>query len=153
MKKKILIINGPNLNLLGKREENIYGKKTLKDIQKLTEKLCHEDFGSVADLLWFQSNSESKIIDKIHSLVLSKKKSFDFLMINPAGLSHSSVILLDALLALKIPIAEVHLTNPHNRESFRGQMLTAKAASLIMGGLGEFVYYFAVKALLSKYPN
>jgi 3-dehydroquinate dehydratase-2 len=151
MKQKILIINGPNLNLLGKREVHIYGKTTLKDIQKITTDLCKKEFA--LELTWLQLNSEEKILNKLHSLVLTKKQPYHYLIINPAGFSHTSVVILDALLALKIPIAEVHLTNPHNRESFRGQMLTAKAASLIMGGLGELVYYFAIKALMAKFSG
>jgi len=140
---QIQVINGPNLNLLGERELHLYGKQNLKEIEKWTAKYCK---ALPVKIQWFQSNSEEKIINLIHQI--KKGKSVDFLVINPAGLSHTSVVLLDALLSLDIPIAEVHLTNPYRREEFRHHLLTAKAASLIMGGLGYKVYGFAIHALL-----
>lgn len=143
--KNFLIINGPNLNLLGTREVETYGKKTLPEIQQWTQDnltnhnvKCH--------LTWEQTNSESKIIDFIQSVKSSNK--FDGVVINPGGLSHTSVSILDALLAIKpFPIVEVHLSNPFAREEFRRSMLTAKAATMIMSGLGDRVYFHAVVAL------
>jgi len=141
---KIQIINGPNLNLLGTREKNIYGEMTLDEIQKYTQNALGKENVS---LIWWQSNSESEIIDKIQSLISS---DYDALIINPAAYSHTSIAILDALKALSIPIVEVHLSNTHARESFRHSMLTAQAASIIMGGLGKDAYYYAALSLLRE---
>ena len=141
---KILIINGPNLNMLGKREADIYGQMTLEEIKKYTEK---ELSGQNVSLDWWQSNSESEIIDKVHSLTES---DYSALIINPAAYSHTSVAILDALKIISIPIVEVHLTNVYRREPFRHQMLTAQASSIIMSGLGKDAYLFAVNALLKR---
>jgi 3-dehydroquinate dehydratase-2 len=140
--KKILIINGPNLNMLGKREPDQYGSSTLNEIESYTKQKC-SDLG--VELNWWQSNSESEIIDKIHSV---SEEKIDGLIINPAAYSHTSVAILDALKILDIPIVEVHLTNVYNRESFRHSMLTAQASSIIMSGLGKDAYYFAALSLL-----
>ncbi len=139
--KNILIINGPNLNMLGQREPEKYGSLSLDEIKTYTEKKCKDE----ALLTWWQSNSESEIIEKLHELCNS---SYEGLIINPAAFSHTSIAILDALKILKIPIIEVHLTNVYRREPFRHQMLTAQASSIIMSGLGKDSYYFAVKALL-----
>lgn len=137
MKKNILVINGPNLNMLGKREPEKYGALSLSEIEDYTnQKLNQKDL----DLVWFQSNSESEIIGRIHELT---NESYDALIINPAAYSHTSVGILDALLILNIPIVEVHLTNVYTRESFRHTLLTAQASSIIMSGLGKDAYYFA----------
>ncbi|MCB9094596.1 MAG: 3-dehydroquinate dehydratase [Halobacteriovoraceae bacterium] len=140
---KICIINGPNLNILGKREVEIYGKETLEEIMNYTvKKAASNNLGQEID--WMQSNSEAEIINKIHEL---EDQGYDGLVINPAGLSHTSVCLLDALRSLQIPIAEVHLTNVYKRESYRHRMLTAQAADFIMKGLGKEVYYIALYSL------
>lgn len=140
--KKIQVINGPNLNLLGKREPEIYGNLSLKDIQEYTKnKLANDN----VEMNWWQSNSETEIIEKVQSLIGS---DCDALIINPAAYSHTSVAILDALNALDIPIVEVHLSNVHARESFRRELLTAQAASIIMGGLGKDAYYYAALSLL-----
>jgi 3-dehydroquinate dehydratase-2 len=144
--KKFLIINGPNLNLLGKREVEIYGQKSLEEIQSWTiEELKKKNI--LCELVWKQSNSEAQIIDLIQEL--HKTNKFDGLIINPGGLSHTSVSILDALLAIKpLPILEVHLSNPCAREEFRRSMLTGKAATMIMSGLGDRVYFHAAYALV-----
>lgn len=150
--KNFYILNGPNLNMLGLREKEIYGSMTLADIQAHTEKLCAawSKHNNIAiKMTWQQSNHEGEMVDLVQGL---HQKKFDFIVINPAAYSHTSVALLDALLTLKIPIAEVHLSNPHARaDVFRHTLLTAKAASLIMGGLRENVYFFAIQALIYKY--
>jgi len=141
MKKRALIINGPNLNMLGKREPDIYGTMTLKQIEVFTKKTCeHLNISQ----LWFQSNHEGKLIDRIHSL---SKEKFDYLVINPGAFSHTSVALLDALKILTIPIAEVHLSNTYKRESYRHTLLTAQSATIIMKGLGFYAYAFALHGL------
>ncbi len=142
--KKTLIINGPNLNLLGKRETKIYGALTLSEIQEHTEQKLKDQS---VQLEWFQSNLEGEIVEKIHSFLSS---DFDFLVINPAGYSHTSVAIYDALLMVKKPIVEVHLSNVYSREEFRQTMLTARAASKIMSGLGKDAYYFAILSELNK---
>lgn len=141
-KSKFLIINGPNLNKLGKREPEIYGKLTLEDIQKLTEKKLNS---YPVELDWFQSNIEGEIVDKIQQF---SETNADALIINPAAYSHTSVAILDALKLVKCPIIEVHLSNTHHREDFRSLKLTAKASTIIMEGLGEISYYLAVLSQL-----
>jgi len=142
--KKALIINGPNLNLLGKRETDIYGSLSLSEIQKYTQqKLSTEE----VELEWFQSNMEGEIIGKIHEF---QSEDFDFLIINPAGYSHTSVAIYDALLACHKTIIEVHLSNVYSREDFRQTMLTARAASKIMSGLGKDAYYLAILSEIKK---
>jgi 3-dehydroquinate dehydratase-2 len=142
--KKITIINGPNLNLLGLREPHLYGHVTLEKIQQMTTERCA--FEKIpAEISWFQSDSEAELLKKIHSYVNNAQAHA--MIINPAAYSHTSIALLDALKCISIPIVEVHLTNPQAREDFRQQMLTARAATMIMSGLGHWVYYYAVKAL------
>ena len=142
----VYVINGPNINLLGTREVDIYGSKTIKQIELWTKnKLKNTPITTT----WFQSNSESEIINYLHKL--KSKADVSGIIINPAGLSHTSVVFLDALLAINsLPIVEVHLTNPCQREEFRRHLLTAKAATMIMCGLGFQVYYFALMALLER---
>lgn len=140
--KKFFVLNGPNLNMLGTREPEKYGSLTLQEIQKYTvEKLD----SSKVSLDWWQSNSETEIIEKIHELVSA---DYDALIINPAAFSHTSIAILDALSILNISVVEVHLTNVYNREPFRHQMLTAQASSIIMSGLGKDAYYFAALSQL-----
>ena len=142
--KKVLVINGPNLNLLGTREKEVYGSLTLEKIQNHTQdKLKSEN----VSLDWFQSNLEGEIIDRLHK---SLNQNYLGIVINPAGYSHTSVAILDALKIIKIPIVEVHLSNVYRREEFRQTMLTAQAASMIMGGLGIEAYYMGVLALLNN---
>jgi 3-dehydroquinate dehydratase-2 len=136
--KNVLIINGPNLNLLGKREVNIYGSDTLDDIKNYTNnKLIGHDI----KLEWFQSNLEGEIITKIQEF---DSKDFDYLVINPAGYSHTSVAIYDAMKISSKTIIEVHLSNVYSREDFRQTMLTARAASKIMSGFGKEAYYLAI---------
>jgi len=141
---KIFVINGPNLNLLGTRETSIYGTETLAEIEEQTSKKLHD---SNLKMSWWQSNSETEIINKIHWL---RNQDYDALIINPAAFSHTSIAITDALLALDIPVAEVHLSNVYRRESFRQTLLTATASSIIMSGLGKNAYYHAALALLEK---
>lgn len=140
----IFVINGPNLNLLGKREPEIYGNLSLREIEKFTVDILSERDVSMT---WWQTNSETEMIDKIHWLL---DQDYDALIINPAAFSHTSIAITDALLALKVPIVEVHLSNVYRRESFRQTMLTATASSIIMSGLGKHAYYHAALALLES---
>jgi 3-dehydroquinate dehydratase II len=135
--KRFLIINGPNLNLLGSREIDVYGKDTLEKIQKETSALLDKK----ANLEWYQSNVEGEIVNRIQQAM---HESFDALIINPGGYAHTSVAIHDALKILKIPIIEVHLSQVYKREDFRHTLLTARAATAIMSGLGNKSYYIAI---------
>jgi len=138
--KKILIINGPNLNLLGLREPDIYGSMTLEDIKDYTENKLKSEKQNV-DLEWYQSNIEGELVESIQKAIHTE---YDALIVNPAAYSHTSVAMLDALRMINVPIIEVHLTNVYSREEFRQTLLTARAASKIMSGLGKDAYYLAV---------
>ncbi len=139
--KNILIINGPNLNMLGKREPDIYGSLSLKEIQSWTESKTKD----LAQITWYQSNIEGEIVERIQK---ASEENFDALIINPGGFAHTSVAIHDALKILKIPVIEVHLSQVYQREEFRHTLLTAKAASAIMSGLGKQSYYIAIQSLL-----
>lgn len=144
--KEIFIINGPNLNMLGVREPEIYGAQSLNELQSWTE----SQIGSQAKMNWYQSNIEGEIVEKIQHLTqLSHQKKISGLIINPGAYAHTSVAIYDALKMLTIPVIEVHLTQLYRRESFRHTLLTAKAASAIMSGFGQDSYYLAVQAILN----
>ena len=136
-----MIINGPNLNMLGQREPDVYGKDSLEDIQLWT----NAKIKSQVHLSWLQSNLEGEIVGHIQSAHL---ESYDALIINPGGYSHTSVAIHDALKILKIPVIEVHLSQVYKREEFRHTLLTAKACSAIMSGLGKQSYYVAISSQL-----
>ena len=138
--KKIIILNGPNLNLLGEREKNQYGNFTLKDI----EKKCNEfaDKNNI-QLQFFQSNLEGEIVDKIQ---MSSKES-NGLIINAGGYTHTSVAIHDALKIIKIPIIELHISNIYNREEFRHKSLISKLAKGVICGFGEDGYLMALDAM------
>ena len=138
MKKRFLVINGPNLNLLGEREPEIYGKESLEEIQKYTEKKL-EDFNLEID--WFQSNLEGEIVSKIQQTL---SEELNAIIINPGGYSHTSVAILDAIKLIKHPIIEVHLSNTHTRENFRKERPIASAVNGIIEGFGKDIYYIAI---------
>lgn len=138
--KKILILNGPNLNLLGKREPHIYGSRTFVDYLKTVE----EQFPDV-QIHYFQSNHEGELLDKIHELGFT----VDGIVINAGALTHTSIALADALSAITAPAVEVHISNVHARESFRHHSyLSAKCKGVIVG-LGLQGYELAVRYLIS----
>lgn len=138
--QNILILNGPNLNLLGTREPEVYGTQTLADI----EALCAKHASALSIKTEFrQSNSESELI----GWVQAARGKFDGVIINPAGLSHTSVALLDALKVLSCPIVEVHLSNIFQREEFRHHSYVSKAAKGVISGLGAEGYLLALTAL------
>lgn len=139
---KLLIINGPNLNLLGSREPEIYGSDTLEDIQKETS-LWADSKG--VETKWFQSNIEGEIVSEIQK---ARKENYDGLIINPAAYSHTSVAILDALTLFERPIIEVHISNTNNREDFRQVKLTAKASTSILEGFGKKGYILAIESFL-----
>ncbi|MDR1789103.1 MAG: 3-dehydroquinate dehydratase [Opitutaceae bacterium] len=141
--KKIAILNGPNLDRLGKREPGIYGMATLADI----ESGLRGEFGGAAELEFFQSNHEGALIDKIGALA---DAGCDGLVINPGGLSHTSVALRDAIAGSGIPAVEVHLSHIHGREAFRHVCVTAGAAVALVSGFGAGGYAAAVRHLLQR---
>tara|TARA_E500000331_G_C16826230_1_gene527273 strand:- start:18 stop:473 length:456 start_codon:yes stop_codon:yes gene_type:complete len=146
MIKKILIINGPNLNLLGEREEVKYGKVTLDQVKKNCE--LHAKSNGL-EIVFEQSNIEGEIV----TMIQKAKNKFDGIIINAAGYTHTSVSILDALLAVKLPTIEVHITNIYNREEFRKKSLISKAAKGIICGFGINGYIMAldsIKKILNK---
>ena len=139
----IAVIHGPNLNLLGTREPNIYGSSTLEEINRRLIELGRELGIAVSP---FQSNHEGEIVDFIHSI----RDTHAGIVINPAGLTHTSVALRDALAAVALPIVEVHLSNTHAREEFRRRSYVSPIALGVISGLGPAGYEFALKALASR---
>ena len=138
MKKRFLVINGPNLNLLGKREPEIYGDLTLSQIQDETmDKLKNFDI----EVDWFQSNMEGEIISRIGESI---GENLEALIINPAAYSHYSIGILDALKMVPFKVVEVHLTNTNKREEYRRAKLTAQGSDIIMEGLGKDAYFLAI---------
>ncbi|MDD9340909.1 type II 3-dehydroquinate dehydratase [Providencia heimbachae] len=139
----ILLLNGPNLNLLGTREPDKYGARTLSDI---VAKLMLEANGLGVKLSHFQSNAEHELIDKIHAA----KDNTDFILINPAAFTHTSVALRDALLAVCLPFIEIHLSNVHAREPFRQHSYFSDQAVGVICGLGADGYSFALQAAVNR---
>ncbi len=141
---KILIINGPNLNLLNKRDKNLYGKFTLKQIEGIIKKEFPKD-----DFEFFQSNFEGEIVNRVQSA----SKNFDGLIINPGGYAHTSVAIHDALELCSIPKIEVHLSHLAKREDFRQNLLTARKTNGYISGFNEKGYLagvYLLKKLLNK---
>jgi 3-dehydroquinate dehydratase-2 len=138
--KKILVINGPNLNMLGKREPEIYGSKTLDEINtELSQKAL--DLG--IEISFFQSNSEGEIVSKLNH----EFQKIDGLIINAAAYTHTSIAIRDAVSMHKIPVCEVHLSNIYQREEFRHKSYLSDIASGVICGFGDMVYFLALQAL------
>ena len=137
---KIIILNGPNLNLLGEREKNQYGSFTLKDIEKNCEEFADKNEIS---LTLFQSNIEGELVEKIQD----SRNNKHGLIINAGGYTHTSVAIHDALKILKIPIIELHMSNIYNREDFRHKSLISKVAKGIICGFGAYGYIMALVAM------
>jgi len=143
----VLVLHGPNLNLLGLREPKHYGSETLDDINK---QLLAQAQQADIDLETFQSNSEADLIDKLHTLAA---KSIDFIIINPAAFTHTSVAIRDALSAVKIPFIEVHLSNVYAREPFRQHSYFTDIAVGVISGLGAQGYALALQYVSNKLNN
>lgn len=137
---KILVIHGPNLNLLGERETQHYGAQTLASID---QRLIEQGRRNGLEVLTFQSNAEAPLIERIHG---AKGDGTRYIIINPAAFTHTSVALRDALAAVKIPFIEVHLSNVHAREAFRRHSYFSDLASGVITGLGPMVYDLALEA-------
>lgn len=143
MQAPVLVINGPNLNLLGTREPHIYGARSLNDIESELRGVA-DSCG--ADIAFFQSNHEGALVDRIHT---ARADGTHFLIVNAGALTHTSVALRDALAAVAIPFIEVHLSNIHRREEFRHRSLLADLAIGTIVGLGAAGYRYALEYALA----
>ena len=141
---RILVLNGPNLNLLGTREPEIYGTETLHDIENRLTTLALE---SSIDIDFFQSNSEDGLIDRLHQ---AKKDSVDYVIINPGAFTHTSVALRDAFLGTNIPFIEVHISNIYSREDFRKKSFLSDISTGLITGLGTAGYEFALSSITRR---
>jgi 3-dehydroquinate dehydratase II len=145
--QKILVLHGPNLNLLGSREPEVYGRDTLADINaRLTTNA--EKLG--VSLAAFQSNHEGALVDRVHA---AKSDGVGFIVINPGAFTHTSIALRDALLGVAIPFIEVHLSNVHAREPFRQHSYLSDKAVGVITGLGAKGYEFALEAAAARLKN
>ena len=138
--KKILILNGPNLNLLGNRETDVYGEKSLNDIKQSCEEKCNL-LKLSCDFI--QNNNEGELINSIQSV----ENGFEGLIINPAAFTHTSVAILDALRAISKPKIEIHLSNIYTREEFRKKSITSEAVNGLICGFGANSYILAIEAI------
>jgi 3-dehydroquinate dehydratase-2 len=141
---RVLLLNGPNLNLLGSREPDIYGAETLESIEKQVTELARE---AGHELSAFQSNAEHELIDRIHR---APADGVGFLIFNPGAFTHTSVALRDAILGVKLPFIELHLSNTQAREPFRRHSYFSDIAVGVIAGLGAFGYELAVRAAIHR---
>jgi len=144
MAKNLLLLNGPNLNLLGSREPEVYGSTTLAEIER--EAVAQAKAGGAA-LSHFQSNHEGELIDRIHA---ARSASVDAIVINPGGLTHTSIALRDALAGVNIPFIEVHISNIHRREDFRHHSYLSELAASVICGFGTDGYRHAIDHALHR---
>lgn len=142
--KKILLLNGPNLNLLGTREPEVYGHDTLASIEARLQTLAQ---ANGVELQTYQSNHEGALVDRIH---LARQDQVDFILINPAAFTHTSVALRDAFAAVAIPFIEIHLSNVFAREAFRHHSYLTDIAAGLICGLGAQGYELALTAAMNK---
>ncbi|MBE6185096.1 type II 3-dehydroquinate dehydratase [Heyndrickxia ginsengihumi] len=140
--KKYLVLNGPNLNLLGKREPDVYGKNSLETLTAQMKKVA-EDINVSLD--FFQSNHEGDLIDWLHS---AEEKNYEGIIFNPGAFTHYSYAIRDAISSITVPVVEVHISNVHAREEFRHQSVTAPVSAGQIVGFGLFGYELALKALV-----
>lgn len=141
---KILLLNGPNLNLLGKREPGHYGSLTLPEIEARLTGLASQQHQT---LLCYQNNTEGSLVDRIHQAM---EENIDFILINPGAYTHTSIALRDALLGVAIPFIEIHLSNVHRREPFRHHSYLSDIAEGVIIGLGALGYELALYAAIQK---
>lgn len=140
----ILVLHGPNLNLLGTREPDIYGAETLEAIDRRLGERCQQ---AGHHLMSLQSNAEYELVERLHE---ARREGVDFVIINPAAFTHTSVALRDALLAVDIPFVEVHLSNPHSREAFRRHSYFSDIAQGVICGFGGESYRLALEAAIAR---
>ena len=141
---RVLLLNGPNLNLLGTREPGIYGTETLESIEKRAAELARE---AGHELLAFQSNAEAELIGRIQR---APAEGIGFLIFNPGAFTHTSIALRDAIVGVRLPFIEVHLSNPQAREPFRRHSYFTDIAVGSIAGLGAFGYELAVRAAVRQ---
>lgn len=140
---KILVINGPNLNLLGRRETGIYGNNTLKDINEKLNTFVKQ-YNKDVELEFYQSNSEGEIVDRIqHDF-----EQYDGILINPAAYTHTSVAIRDAILSVDLPVVEVHISNIFKREDFRQKSYISDVSVGVISGFGINSYFLGIKGLI-----
>lgn len=137
---RVLLLNGPNLNLLGSREPAVYGTDTLESIEKRTAAVARE---TGHELTAFQSNAEHELIERVHH---ARAEGVSFLIVNPGALTHTSIALRDAILGTALPFIEVHLSNPQAREAFRRHSYFSDIAVGVISGLGAYGYEAAMRA-------
>ncbi|VAX76663.1 type II 3-dehydroquinate dehydratase [Buchnera aphidicola] len=142
-KLKILLINGPNLNLLGEREPSIYGKETLQKIIKIIKKKANQ---LNTKIFHFQSNAEHKLVEKIQE---SRKAGIQFIIINPGAFAHTSISMRDAFLAVRIPFFEIHISNIFSRENFRSHSWLSDISNGIISGFGSDGYIWALRTAVN----
>ena len=141
---RVLLLNGPNLNLLGAREPAIYGTDTLESIEKRAAAVARE---TGHDLIAFQSNAEHELIERVHR---ARSVGVAFLIVNPGAFTHTSIALRDAVLGTGLPFIEVHLSNIHAREAFRRQSYFSDIAVGVISGLGAYGYEAAMRAAAQR---
>ena len=141
---EILLINGPNLNLLGNRENSIYGNETLEDIEKKLSGVCKENDVSFTS---FQSNAEHEIVEKIH---IAKEDNVSKILINPGAFTHTSISIRDALIGVGIPFYEIHISNIFAREEFRHKSYFSDIAEGVVCGMGTKGYEFALEKAINS---
>jgi len=140
----VLVVHGPNLNLLGRREPEIYGEVTLEQINaRLARMAARNDL----DLATFQSNAEHELVERVQA---AADDGTDWIVINPAAFTHTSVALRDALAAVGLPFIEIHLSNPHSREPFRHHSCMSDLATGVIAGLGADGYLLALQAVINR---
>ena len=144
MARNLLLLNGPNLNLLGTREPEVYGATTLAEIEGEAHRVATAAGASIA---CFQSNHEGALIDRIHA---AKGEGIEAIVINPGGLTHTSVALRDALAGVGLPVVEVHISNIHKREAFRHHSYISDIAVGVICGLGVDGYRIAIEFVIKK---
>ena len=147
MARNILVVNGPNLNLLGRREPQVYGATTLAEIERELASLAAAAKASIA---FYQSNHEGALVDRIQA---ARDEAVDFIIVNAGAYTHTSVALRDALAAVAIPFVEVHLSNVHRREAFRHHSYLADLAVGVIAGLGAAGYRCALQFALEYRPG
>ena len=141
---KILVLNGPNLNLLGTREPEVYGTDSLEDIQNSLQSLALKNSMNID---FYQSNSENALIERLHK---AKQDSVDYIIINPGAFTHTSIALRDAFLGVDIPFIEVHISNIYSREEFRKKSYLSDITKGLITGLGVAGYEFALLSILQR---
>ena len=141
---KVLVLNGPNLNLLGSREPEVYGTETLEDVQNRLASLASENSIQVS---FYQSNSENDLINELHN---AKQDRVDYVIINPGAFTHTSIALRDAFLGVNIPFLEVHISNIYSREEFRKKSYLSDISQGLITGLGVRGYEYALLSIIQR---